>query len=130
MKPPAERKIIVGLILAGWIFVMAVAATYWNTRQYMVIHRGLPQMSEVSRRLQDVLISLAQMGSEEHSFLLTGDAVFIAPQKEALGRIEANLQAIETLTQAPETLEGIRGIRSLLGQCTQDLLRLQEISKG
>src|SRR5882757_254310 len=115
MKPPAERKIIVGLALAVWIFLMASAAIYWNTRQYVAGHESLPRMGEGLRRLKDILLALGQTESDERSYLLTGDVAFLAPARAALGKVETNLQAMESLTKgAADSRENLAGLRQLV----------------
>src|SRR4051794_28002012 len=115
MKPPAERKIIAGLVLAVWIFLMAVAAAYWDTHEYIAAHRGIPQMGEVSRKLKDVLLLLGRMESDERSYLQTGDPVYLDPAHDAVAKVEAELHATETLAaESPETRQAIAVIQGLL----------------
>src|SRR4051794_460648 len=127
MKLTAERKIIIGLALAVWIFLVAIAAIYWNTRHYIAAQEAMPRIEERLRRLKDILLVVGQTEADERSYLLTGDPAALAPSRAALGKLEPVLQRLEAPDNAGA--ESIAEVRELLTQRAADLTRLETMPK-
>ena len=101
--------IVLALILLAWIY-------YTNTRGLLETTQQVEHTWEVTTELEATLSGLKDAEAGQRGYLLTGEAAYLEPYRNAIPAIPRHLDRLQGLTadHAAEQ-KGLAGLRQLVG---------------
>lgn len=107
---------IVALLASGWLSFRNLNRL--STNEALVVHTH-----EVLDQIRDVLGTLSEAETQQRSFLLTGEALYLEPYRQAVAAVQKHLDQLQELTADNQSHQ--RALRDLRSNIVARLESLQ-----